>query len=37
MLHINLKGKKCRTLLGWVNRSDIEIVQISIFCLNLAT
>ena len=42
MLHIKLKGKTCRTLckfdlmhtpdlLGWVKRSDIEIVQISIF------
>ena len=42
ILHITLKGKKCRTLfkfdlmrtpdlLGRVKRSDIEIVQISIF------
>ena len=41
-LHIKLKRKKCRTfckfdlmhtfdLLGWVKRSDIEIVQIRIF------
>ena len=45
MLHIKLKGKKCRTLckfdlmhipdlLGWVKTFDIEIVQISIFWLN---
>ena len=43
MLHIKLKGKKCRIaskmfelihtpgLLGWIKRSDIKIVQISIF------
>ena len=44
MLHIKLKGKKCRTLcekifdimhtidlLGWVKRSDIEIMLIRIF------
>ena len=41
MLHIKLKDKKCRKLckfdlmqtpdlLGWVKKSDIEIVQISI-------
>ena len=42
MLHIKLKGKKCRPLckfdlmhtpdlFGWVKTSDIEIVQISLF------
>ena len=46
MSHIKLKGKTCRTLykfdlmhtpeiIGWVKRSDIEIVQKSIFGLNL--
>ena len=46
MSHIKLKGKTWRTLckfdlmhtpeiMGWVKRTNIEIVQISIFGLNL--
>ena len=47
MLLIKLKRKRCRTLckfnlmhtpdiLGWVKSSDIEIVQISIFFIELS-
>ena len=46
-VHIKLKGKKCRTLCkfeimhtpdlyGWVKTSDIEIVQKSIFFIELS-